>query len=157
MFIIFFLINLIFFIISTKIFYIAFKEKYIFPFRLAEIYSFSLNIFLFPLVAILNFDYNIFFNVIVINCSFFFCTYSISNMINTSPRTKIIFLIFKYKKITYKKILSLYNTKSMLDNRISRLKTNNEIYFKNNNIYLTKKKLSFTKIIIYIFQLIKKI
>ena len=156
MFILFFIINLIFFIVSTKIFYIIFKEKYIFPFRVAELYSFILNIILFSFIAVLNFDYYIFLNVALINCSFFYCIFSMSNMINTSPRTKIIFLINTHRKVTYKKILSYYNSKTILDNRILRLKTNNEIYIKKNKVYLTKKKLSFINIVIHVFKFIKK-
>lgn len=157
MFILFFLFNLIFFVISTKFFYMIFKEKYIFPFRLAEVYSFLFNIILFVSFSVINFNHYISLNVIIINCSLFFCIYSISNMINTSPRTNIIFLIYKYKKITYKKILSLYNSKTILDNRILRLKTNNEIYTKKNEVFVAEKKISFIKIVIYIFKLIKKI
>lgn len=157
MFILFFLFNLIFFLVSTKIFYIIFKEKYIFPFRLSEFYSFFLNIIVFVPTAILNFDYLISLNVILINCSLFFFIFSISNMINTSPRTKIIFLIYKYRKITLKKILSVYNTRTILDNRIFRLKTSREIYIKKNKIYIKEKKISFIKVVMYIFKLVKKI
>lgn len=157
MFILFFFINLIFFILLTKFFYFLFKEKYIFPFRLAELYGFVVTIFLFSLISLFYFDFYITINTFFINCSFFFCIYSISNMINTSPRTKIIFLIFKKKKLNYKNLIKLYNSKKILDNRIMRLKTNNQIFLKGKKIFLTEKKVTFLRFVIFIFGLIRKI
>ena len=52
-------------------------------------------------------------------------------MISTSPRTKILLDIHKYTHVDKKDYLKKkYNTKIILDNRIRRLLTNNEIIFK---------------------------
>jgi hypothetical protein len=79
-------------------------------------------------------------------------------MISTSPRTKILLDVFKYKKINkniyYKK---KYNEKTILNNRLKRLLTNKEIIFKNNKIYINKKGLKFYPIVSMIFCLMKKI
>ena len=84
----------------------------------------------------------------------FFC---ITSMINTSPRTKIL-LDLKIKKFKLNNYLKYYNYKILLNNRIRRLKSNNEIivrkeYIKINN----QKKIKFLTIIIFLFNVLKKI
>jgi coproporphyrinogen III oxidase-like Fe-S oxidoreductase len=78
-------------------------------------------------------------------------------MINTSPRTKILLDIRKSKGVEIKKYLKVYNTKKILDNRLARLKTNNEITDKNNFIKINHKGFKFLNIVIFIFYLLKKI
>ncbi len=78
-------------------------------------------------------------------------------MINTSPRTKILLDIKKNKGVEIKKYLKKYNTKKILDNRLNRLKTNNEITDKNNIIKINRKGFKFLNIVILIFYLLKKI
>tara|TARA_Y100000768_G_C23644796_1_gene525796 strand:- start:116 stop:352 length:237 start_codon:yes stop_codon:yes gene_type:complete len=78
-------------------------------------------------------------------------------MINTSPRTKIL-LDLKTKKFKLNNYLKYYNYKILLNNRIRRLKSNNEIivrkeYIKINN----QKKIKFLTIIIFLFNVLKKI
>jgi len=78
-------------------------------------------------------------------------------MINTSPRTKILLDIQKKKGVEIEKYLKEYNTKKILDNRLARLKTNNEISDKKNIIKINNKGFKFLNIVIFIFYLIKKI
>ena len=54
------------------------------------------------------------------------------SMVNTSSRTKILLDVGKIKFIKIKDYLRSYNEKIILDNRIKRLRTNNEIYFDKN-------------------------
>ena len=157
MFILFFFVNLLFLIISTKAFYIFYKERYVYPFRLAELKSFILNLLIFVPCSYYYFGPFICINVVIINFCLFYCLYSINNMINTSPRTKIMLLIFKNKSISYRNLTKKYNIKDILDNRLKRFITNKEIRIVNKNIYLQEKNISFLKVVINIFKLIKKI
>ena len=157
MFILFFIFNFLFLIFSTKLFYILFKEKYVYPFRIAELNSFILNLIIFTSLSYYLFGIFVSLNVVIINFCLFYCLYSINNMINTSSRTKILLLVYKHKSTSYKNILKKYNAKIILDNRLKRFKTNREIKIVGNDIYLEKKKISFLKIVINIFRLIKKL
>ena len=157
MYLLFFLFNIFFFIISLKILLLIFKDKYIFPFRVAEIYNFILNII--TNLILISFFYNEYFliNVIIINCCLSYIFYNMLNMVNTSPRTKILLDIYHKKKINLKNYYSKYNEKIILENRIKRLKTNNEIFLKNNKIYINDKGIKFFKVIVVFFSLLKKI
>jgi hypothetical protein len=79
------------------------------------------------------------------------------SMINTSSRTKILLDIFNHKKINLNGYKKIYNEKIILDNRIFRLNTNNEILIKKNKISINNDGFKFLKIVIFIFSLIKKI
>ena len=103
------------------------------------------------------FGYELLLNVIVINCCLSFIFYNMLCMINTSPRTKILLDIVNHKEIKLKKYLKKYNAKIILDNRIARLKTNNEITNKKSIIRINNKGVKFLNIVIFVFSLIKKI
>ena len=79
------------------------------------------------------------------------------SMINTSSRTKILLDVLSHKEIRLKKYLMKYNSKTILDNRIARLKTNEEIYIKKSRILINNKGIKFLNIVIFIFNLLKKI
>ncbi len=153
----YFILNLFLFIFLLKFFLIIFKDKYIFPFRGAEIVNFFSNILINGLISINMFEYELLLNVIVINCCLSFIFYNMLCMINTSPRTKILLDIVNHKEIKLKKYLKKYNAKIILDNRIARLKTNNEITNKKSIIRINNKGVKFLNIVIFVFSLIKKI
>ncbi len=78
-------------------------------------------------------------------------------MVNTSSRTKILLDVAKNKFIKINTYLNYYNEKVILDNRIKRLKTNNEVYFDKKLIKVNSKGLKFLKLVIFAFSLLKKI
>ena len=153
----YFILNLFIFIFLIKFFLYIYKDKYLFPFRKAEIANFFSNILINSLITINVFGYELLINTIVINCLLAFIFYNMLCMINTSPRTKILLDMQKSKVIEIKKYLKKYNTKKILDNRLARLKTNNEITDKKNIIKINHKGLRFLNIVIFIFYLLKKI
>jgi len=152
----FFFLNIILFISLLKFFLIFFKDKYIFPFRVAEIANFVTNILINSLLVINFFEYELLLNVIVTNCCLSFIFYNMLSMVNTSPRTKILLDLYDNKQLNIKNYLKKYNEKIILDNRIERLKTNNEILVKKNKIKINNKGIKFLKIVILAFSLLKK-
>tara|TARA_B100001287_G_C22585064_1_gene482819 strand:+ start:229 stop:471 length:243 start_codon:yes stop_codon:yes gene_type:complete len=80
-------------------------------------------------------------------------------MISTSPRTKILLDLYRFKKINKKKyLIKHYTEKKVLKNRIERLLTNNEIiYKKNKSIVINNKGIKFFSLVAFIFNLMKKI
>lgn len=157
MFLYTFLFNLILFAFLLKIYMLIFKDKYIFPFRVAEIFNFISNIIINIMISINFFGYEYLFNIIALNCCLFLIFYNMLSMINTSSRTKILLDIFNHKKINLNGYKKIYNEKIILDNRIFRLNTNNEILIKKNKIRINNDGFKFLKIVIFIFSLIKKI
>jgi hypothetical protein len=71
-------------------------------------------------------------------------------MINTSPRTKILLTLYENKNI------KKYNETIILNNRIKRLLSNNQIIIKNNIVKINENKKIFL-FVNFIFKLIKKI
>jgi hypothetical protein len=71
-------------------------------------------------------------------------------MINTSPRTKILLTLYENKNI------KKYNETILLNNRIKRLLSNNQIIIKNNIVKINENKKIFL-FVNFIFKLIKKI
>ena len=78
-------------------------------------------------------------------------------MVNTSSRTKILLDAGKNKFINIKSYLKNYDEKVILDNRIKRLRTNNEVFFDKKIIKINRKGLKFLRIVIFAFSLLKKI
>lgn len=158
MFLFFFFVNLIFYVVLLKFFFIITNSKYFFPVRKAEILNLITNLIINSVLSLFFFDFTVTINVIIINFGFFFIFYSICSMINTSPRTKILLDIFKYKKINkniyYKKN---YNENIILKNRLKRLLTNKEVILKDNKIFINKNGLKFYPIVSLVFWLMKKI
>ena len=77
------------------------------------------------------------------------------NMINTSPRTKILLVLYKNKKIKVSDFYKLYNIKKILDIRIKRLITSKQIKISKNNIQISKNS-NLLKAVIFIFDIVKK-
>ena len=157
MFFLFFLFNLVFYFFSLKFFFIIFKDKYIFPIRVAEYINYIFNIILFAFFTYFIFGIEFIFQILMINTCIAFSFFCILSMINTSPRTKIL-LDLKKKKFKIKNYLNFYNYRKLLDNRIKRLKSNNEIIFKNGYVEINKEKnFKFLTLIIFLFNILKKI
>lgn len=80
-------------------------------------------------------------------------------MIVTSPRTKMIIDLKSIKKneIEIKKYLRKYNCKTIVNNRIRRLKTSGQIIEKNNYFFLKKDKKNFLYFVSLVFAFIEKI
>ena len=157
MFFFFFLINLVFYFFSLKFFFILFKDKYVFPVRIAEYINYIFNLIVFLLLSYFTLGKEFIFQILLINTCIAFCFFNILSMINTSPRTKIL-LDLKKRKFNIKSYLNFYNYRILLDNRINRLKTNNEIIFKNGYVEINKdKNFKFLILIIFLFNILKKI
>tara|TARA_B100000780_G_C21119977_1_gene453571 strand:+ start:772 stop:1257 length:486 start_codon:yes stop_codon:yes gene_type:complete len=161
MYLLFFIINLLLYIIFLKLFLVLFGSKYIFPVRVADLFNLITNLIINFAISFYYLNFSVAFNVILINFFLFFIFYSILSMISTSPRTKILLDVHKAKYLNKKDYLKKrYNTKIILDNRIKRLLTNNEIIFiKNKKIILNqnKKGLNFLPFVSFMFELMKKI
>lgn len=159
MYFIFLFINVLLYIIFLKIFLVIFGNKYIFPVRIAEIFNLVLNLIINLALAFYFFDNSIFFNIILINFGLFFIFYSICSMISTSPRTKILLDLYKFKKIDEKDYQEKYYTeKIVLINRLNRLLTNDEILYKKNKaIEMNYKGIKFFSFVAFFFNLMKNI
>lgn len=157
MYIKYFILNILSFATLLKIFLIIFKDRYIFPFRVAEIVNLITNLILNIIITIYYFGYEFLLNTIIINCCLSFIFYNMLSMVNTSSRTKILLDVAKNKFIKINTYLGYYNEKVILDNRIKRLRTNNEVYFDKKLIKVNRKGLKFLKLVIFAFSLLKKI
>ena len=159
MYYIFLFINIFLYIIFLKVFVVRWGNKYIFPVRIAELFNLVFNLFINLTLAFYFFDTSIFVNIVLINCGLFFIFYSICSMISTSPRTKILLDLHKFKKIDendYQK--KYYTEKIILINRLNRLLTNNEIlYKKNKTIEMNYKGIKFFSFVAFFFNLMKNI
>ncbi len=153
----FILLNFFISIISLKFFYYIFNEKILYPFRLAEIYAFF---FANSLMFIVNFVFNslylslLFF---IFNSLIFYILYHLVNMVQTSPRTKILMDLLYLKKINIDQYYQSYNLRIIVENRLKRFETSNQIKIINENIYYNNQKSNFLKLLSFIFILIKKI
>ena len=157
MYLYYFLFNILTFVIFLKIYLIIFKDKYIFPFRVAEIANLFTNLILNSFIVTNFFGIDFLINTIITNCCLTFIFYNMLSMINTSSRTKILLDVKKNNNIKIKSYLNKYNEKVILDNRIKRLQTNNEIFINKNFIKINNSGFKFLKIVIFIFSLLKKI
>jgi|TARA_B110000008_G_scaffold279994_1_gene330430 hypothetical protein len=157
MYLYYFFLNILFFFILLKFFLIIFKDKYIFPFRVAEIVNFITNISLNIIITINFFGYEFLLNTIATNCCLSFIFYNMLSMVNTSSRTKILLDLAQNGELNMRSYLRDYNEKIILDNRINRLKTNKEILINKNIIRINDKGFKFLKIVIFVFSLLKKI
>lgn len=100
----YFILNLLIFIFLLKFFLFIYKDKYLFPFRKAEIANFFSNILINSFITINIFGYELLLNTIIINCLLAFIFYNMLCMINTSPRTKILLDIKKIRELKLKNI-----------------------------------------------------
>lgn len=146
---IFFLINTFFFLFLLFLFTRLLKNKFFFPFRILDIYNFLTNLIIFTLLSHFLFNTELIIATIIINFNFFYILFHIQNMINTSPRTKILLDIYNKKNI------KKYTEEIIVKNRIKRLISNKQIFFENKVILLNKKKNIFF-FINFLFKVIKK-
>ncbi|MDC0498726.1 hypothetical protein OAO21_06125 [Alphaproteobacteria bacterium] len=78
-------------------------------------------------------------------------------MIQTSPRTKILIDLSFYDEINMDTYLKKYNLEIIVQNRLKRFKSSNQIEINRDNIIYHNKSSSFLKILSIIFFLIKKL
>tara|TARA_Y100000588_G_C14254052_1_gene924675 strand:- start:2702 stop:2938 length:237 start_codon:yes stop_codon:yes gene_type:complete len=77
-------------------------------------------------------------------------------MIQTSPRTKILIDLLRLQKISLEEYYKFYNLKIIVDNRLKRFESSNQIKIVNEKIYFNKKNSNFLKLLSIIFTIIKK-
>ena len=151
------LLNFFITLIFLKFFYITFKEKIYYPFRVAEIYAyFFSNTILFALNFLLH---SIFLSLIFLlfNTLIFYIFYHLVNMIQTSPRTKILIDLLNLKNISIDEYNQLYNLEIIIKNRLERFESSNQVNIIDNKIYYNNHKSNFLKLLSFIFNFIKKI
>jgi hypothetical protein len=156
-YLIFFFLNFLSYFIMYKFSFLITKNKYIYPFRLADIVNFFFNLIIFIFLSNYYFGYQFFFETIIINLNFFYIFYHIINLINTSPRMRILIFIFENKIINRKMLYKNYNETIIFNNRVKRFLSNKEISVKNDFIKLNNKTISFFKIAVFIMNFVKKI
>ena len=151
------LINIFICLIFLKFYYYIFEEKMYYPFRVAEIYAFfTSNIVLF----LLNFFFDTFslaLTFLFFNTLFYYIFYHIINMIQTSPRTKILLDLLDVDKINLDEYNNKYNLNVIVENRLQRFNSSKQIKQINGDIIFNDKKSFFLNLLSLIFLLIKKI
>ena len=153
-----FLFNSLCYVLILKINFLIVRDKYYFPFRVADLLTFIICSSIFLLYTMQVFGHSFMLITLIININFFYIFFHLLNMINTSPRTKIILTIFQKKKIKENSLLKNYNENIISSNRIERLMTSKQIKKINNNYFLNNKNFfSFAKLINFLFKIIKKI
>ena len=153
----FILLNFFITLTFLKFFYIIFKEKLYYPFRIAEIYAyFFSNTILFALNFLLH---SIFLSLIFLlfNTLIFYIFYHLLNMIQTSPRTKILIDLLKLKNISIDEYNKLYNLEIIIKNRLERFESSNQVNIIDDKIYYNNHESNFLKLLSFIFKFIKKI
>jgi hypothetical protein len=148
-FFLFFIINLIFYNLFLVIFNNLLKNQFYYPFRTLDIFNFIINIIIFGFLSLFFFNLSIFIMTIIINLNFFYILFHIQNMVNTSPRTRIIMDLYNNSNI------KKYTEEKIVKNRIKRLLSNQQIILTKNRIKLNNNK-NFLYFINLIFKLIKK-
>lgn len=151
-------INFILYILTLKIFFCIFKTKYYFPFRYSDFFNFIFNLIIFASVS-LYIDSDFFWAIFFFNLNLFYIFFHLINMIITSPRTKIIIDLIesKKKKLNLSQYLKKYNCAQILENRIERLITSNQITQKKNYFSLNRERKKIFYFIALIFLFIEKI
>ena len=145
-----YIINMIIYFSFLRLLNIFLKNNFYYPFRILDIINFIINILIFCPITFFYFGFDILFITIIVNLNFFYIFFHTQNMVNTSPRTKILINIFENIKI------KKYTEKTIVENRIKRLLSSQQIIIDKKIIKLNnnKKSLYFINLI---FQLIKKL
>ena len=151
----FFFINLISFFIILKISYLYFNLKYYYPFRVAEISAFFINNFLALIIMIYFFELKIIVLILFINSLLSYAIYHICNMIQTSPRTKILLDLYNLKTIIKAEYYNLYTIENILDFRLKRFISSQQIEINDELVKLNTTKNSFLNLVFNIFKLMK--
>ena len=128
-----------------------------YPFRIAEINAFILNNVLVTVIMIYFFEIKVILIILFMNIMMSWIIYHTANMIQTSPRTKILLDLYKYKKIKKSDYLKLYTIEDILNHRLQRFYSSKQIEIKNSVINLTSKKSIILSTILYAFKIFKSL
>ena len=126
-----------------------------YPFRIAEINAFLINNNFVIIIMFYLFEIKELLLILLLNLLIFWIIFHISNMIQTSPRTKILLDLYKYKKIQKSKYLNLYTVENILDYRLKRFNSSKQIEVNNDIIKYKNKKSILLNLVYYIFILLK--
>ena len=127
-----------------------------YPFRKAEIYAFIIINIISNILILYLFSFYIVMIFVLLNSLLFYIIYHTLNMIQTSPRTKILLDLYDLRNINIDQYISNnYSTKKILDNRLLRFQSSNQIYIHSSKIYLYENKSVFIKTVFSIFKLVK--
>lgn len=148
-------INFLSYVFLYKISFLI-TTKYIYPFRIADLINLFLNSIIFSTITWFNFSFNWAVITLFINFNLFYISYSVVNLINTSPRMKIVLEIYNNKKIPLNELYNYYNYENILENRINRLLSSNQIEIKDSYVSLKKTNFSFFTLVIFIMNFLKK-
>ncbi len=151
------ILNIFFYFFSYKVICLSIKNIYYFPFRLRDLINFFWNLIIF---MILNFQFklNYFFEIFIINFLLLYFIFHVINMIETSPRTKILIDLKSKKKSDLKNFKKNYSEVHIVQNRLERFLSTSQIKIKNDLVLINnEKKISFLIIIEKILKLIKQI
>ena len=136
------LINILSYVLLYKLSFII-TQKYIYPFRVADLINLFINSIIFSVITWIYFSFNLAFMILFVNLNLFYISYSVVNLINTSPRMKILLEIYHNKKIKLSKLNNYYDYDNILENRINRLMSSNQIEIKDTTVSLKKTYLSY--------------
>ena len=128
-----------------------------YPFRIAELVSFIINNTFALIIMIYLFHLKVILLILFLNCLIFWTIYHISNMIQTSPRTKILLDLYDYKNITKTKYLKLYTIKEILNFRLKRFISSKQIEINNDTIKYKNSKSILLNLVYYIFKFLKSL
>ena len=117
--------NIIIYLFLNLLFYQMIGPKYKYAFRLAEIFTLFFSILVSFLINFESLDK--FLLCVISNFFLFYIFFHVFNMVQTSPRVKIISIIGLKKNIDQSALLNIYNYKNMIDNRLMRMKSSNQI------------------------------
>ena len=126
-----------------------------YPFRVAEINAFLINNILAIIIMIYLFEIKEILLILLLNLLIFWIIFHISNMIQTSPRTKILLDLYSYKKIKKSDYLNLYTIENIIDYRLKRFNSSKQIEVNNDIIKYKNKKSILLNLVYYIFILLK--
>ncbi len=151
----FFLINIISYLIILKLSYMYFKQKMYYPFRIAEIYAFLLHSVLVTIVMNIYFEIHVILTISFINILMLHAIYHIGFMIQSSPRTKILLDLSHYKKIDKNEYLNIYTTEVILENRLKRFISSKQIHVENTTVKIINKKYKLLNLVTSVSKIIK--
>ena len=153
------LINISICILILKLLYHIFEEKILYPFRVAEIYTLILHSIFAVTIMVYFFktEREEILLVLLINGIFSFALYQIGFLIQSSPRTKMLLDLYDYEKINKDEYSNIYNIDVILDNRLRRFSTSNQIEIENTTVILKDKKSTLLKIVANGFKFFTKI
>tara|TARA_S200000501_G_C20432637_1_gene572993 strand:+ start:149 stop:610 length:462 start_codon:yes stop_codon:yes gene_type:complete len=150
----FLIYNIIIYLIFNILIYQIIGPKYKYPFRLAEI----LTLFFSILVSFLiHHEFIDRFFLCVISALFlFYILFHIFNMIQTSPRVKLISIIGSQRNINKKTLYKIYDYDNIINNRLERMKSTCQIIVNSQSKIILSNKSNISKFIYVILIFIKK-